>query len=485
MKGGHEPYHLLLIEDDEDIQRSLHRFFEIHNFEVRSVSTGRDARKLLNAYPPDIVVCDWKLPDLTGDQLLADVMATNPNTVFILMTGYADVGIAVESLKGGAFYYVTKPFSFDKMLEIIQNGIVEKLFYRDMLRDHDLVEELPRGQALIGKSPHIQKIKNLIHLVKNYNTTVLITGETGTGKELVARAIHHWGKRNIHPILSINCGAIPDDLLEDELFGHVKGAYTGASFGRKGYFEQADKGSLFLDEIGNMGPGIQQKLLRVLQEHTITPLGTTRSVEVDVRIIAATNADLIRLVQEGKFREDLYYRLNVFPINVPPLRERQEDIPFLAQYFVAELARREGVPMKRISNECLERLCIYSWPGNIRELRNSVEYALIVSGSEKIIEISHFNLPGMTPSADSIPVRVEGAVAQVAAREAVPIPDLPDFSEGVDFTAVVQDLEKQLLLEGLNRSGWNKQKAAKLLNMKRTTLVEKLKRLNLDSGKDS
>lgn len=467
MKGS---YNLLIIEDDEAIRRPLQKYLEIHQFRVFEAGDCQTARDVLRRHHIDVVVSDWKLPDGLGSDLLAEVMTRDPNSVFILMTGYADINVAVESLRGGAFHYITKPISFNKLLEIIKAGIIEKLFYKDLFREYSESGELPEESAILGSSSPIQNVKNLIHLVKNLTTTVLINGETGTGKELVARAIHYGGKRKDKPYLCINCAAIPGDLLEDELFGHVKGAYTGAAQSRQGYFEKADGGSLFLDEIGNMSTSVQQKLLRVLQDRKITPLGTTNTLEVDVRIVAATNADLVKMVQEGAFREDLYYRLNVFPIQLPPLRERKDDIPILAQHFIAEFAKREGIPVKRICDACLQKLMQYPWYGNVRELRNAVEYAMIVSGHEKSIEFHHFNFPECR--------RPEPYPEN---SESFSVPVVPEVDEGVDFSAVVQEVEKKLLLDGLKMAGGNKQKAAQLLRMKRTTLVEKLKRLNLES----
>ncbi len=464
-------YTVLIVEDNAPLLRSLKKYFETFSFRVLTAEDVGSAIQIIQKTPLDIIVSDWRLPDRTGSDILAMAMERDPNMVFILMTGYAEVEVAVDCLRNGAYHYITKPFTLDSLLEIVKAGIVEKLFFRDIYRNHIHTEDLPSNCPIIGQSPPILKIKNLIHMVKDLATTVLITGETGTGKELVARAIHYSGRRKEKPLLCINCGAIPDDLLEEELFGHVKGAYTGATQSRKGYFEMADGGSIFLDEIGNMGHRIQQKLLRVLEERRITPLGTTRSVDVDVRIIAATNSDLVKMVERGSFREDLYYRLKVFPVELPPLRDRREDIPILAQYFAGQMAEREGIPAKRISDNCLARLSRYDWPGNIRELRNAVEYAMIVSGREKVIEIAHFNIPGVSPTPEEAP----------ALEDELALPTVVNLDEGVDFSAIVQGVERKLLLEGLRQAGGNKQKAAKLLNMKRTTLVEKLKRLDVDN----
>ena len=338
--------------------------------------------------------------------------------------------------------------------------------------------------TLVGESSGMSQVRHLISLVKDYNSTVFISGETGTGKELVARAIHFGSRRAKGPFLCINCAAIPNDLLEDELFGHVKGAFTGALQSRKGYFEQAHGGTLFLDEIGNMGHGIQQKLLRALQDRQVTPLGSSRSIPVDVRIVTATNADLLKLVEEKKFRDDLYYRLNVFPIRIPSLRERHEDVPLLVSHFLKVISSQEGIPGKSISEECIKRLVDHPWPGNIRQLRNAVEYAMIMSGRSQVIDSRHFRILGFTqeePLDAPRPV-ADSSFAPEEPPASAPMSEVGE--DGVDFCAVVQQVERNLLLSGLKKTGGNKQRAAQLLKMKRTTLVEKMKRLNLETGEE-
>jgi len=319
---------------------------------------------------------------------------------------------------------------------------------------------------LKGSSASMQNIYRLIAAVANKPSTVLIQGETGTGKELIARAIHYGSQRKDHPMVSVNCGAIPSNLLEDELFGHVKGAFTNAHQHRIGRFEQANQGTLFLDEISNMPMELQVKLLRVLQEREFEKVGSTKTIKVDVRILAATNADLLESVSKGNFREDLYYRLNVIPIQIPPLRQRRDDIPELVTHFTRKYCSDQQLPLKRISNNAIKYLMAYEWPGNIRQLQNSVEMAVALSGERPMLDLEDF------PVVSGLSV------------ESTPYPNLEIPDDGIPFNTMISDLEKRLILQSLQVSGGNKKKAASLLHLKRTTFVEKLKRMGMDSSDD-
>ncbi len=318
-------------------------------------------------------------------------------------------------------------------------------------------------QLLIGNSPEIRRISHIIRLVTSRRATVLITGETGTGKEVVARALHVAGNRRRAAMVSVNCSALPENLLEAELFGHVKGAFTGAVHSRIGRFEQAQGGTLFLDEIGDMPLELQAKLLRVLQEREFQWLGSSETVRLEIRVVAATNCDLARRVEEGRFREDLYYRLNVVPVHVPPLRDRREDIPLLAGHFITKICRLEAIPLKTIKEDALEKLAGYDWPGNVRQLENAVEMAVALSGDRLLLEISDFSLP-------------ESGLARLAVRSATPVIALPD--EGLDFEETLAEIERSILDQALRRTGGNKKAAADMLRLKRTTLSAKIRTLH-------
>jgi len=324
--------------------------------------------------------------------------------------------------------------------------------------------------SLVGLSAPMQAIYKRISIVANKTSTVLIEGETGTGKELIAKAIHYNSPRKDHPLVSVNCGAIPSNLLEDELFGHVKGAFTGAHQHRIGRFEQANHGTLFLDEVSSMPMDLQVKLLRVLQEREFQRVGSTANVKVDVRIVAATNGDLLTAVEKGEFRSDLYYRLNVIPIDVPPLRERRDDIPLLARHFIRKLCAEQKVPLKNISDEALQCLMNHDWPGNVRQLENIVEMAVTLSDDRELLDMSDFP-----------------AICRPARTAADPISEIEFPDGGVNFNTVVSNLEKRLILQSLEVARGNKKKAATLLRLKRTTFVEKLRRMGVDpeDGSDS
>ena len=328
-------------------------------------------------------------------------------------------------------------------------------------------EEKYHFPGLVGSSASMRAIYKRISIVANKTSTVLIEGETGTGKELIARAIHFNSQRKDHPLVSVNCGAIPSNLLEDELFGHVKGAFTGAHQLRIGRFEQAHRGTLFLDEVSSMPMDLQVKLLRVLQEREFQRVGSAANVRVDVRIVAATNGNLLAAVEKGEFRNDLYYRLNVIPINIPPLRERRDDIPLLTRHFISKFCAEQNVPLKTISDEALQCLACYDWPGNVRQLENTLEMAVTLSDYRELLDMEDF------------------PVISKSAKPAVPVSEIEFPNDGVNFNTIVSDLEKRLILQSLEVARGNKKKAANLLRLKRTTFVEKLRRMGVDDGDGS
>ena len=379
------------------------------------------------------------------------------------MTGFGNIQSAVEAIRKGAFDYLPKPFQLDELVMRVEKGLQEQQLKSEnqMLRGE--LQEKYHFSNLVGNSAAMQTIYRLIGVVAQKTSTILIAGETGTGKELIARAIHYSGPRKDQPLVSVNCGAIPSNLLEDELFGHVKGAFTNAHQHRIGRFEQANHGTLFLDEVSSMPMDLQVKLLRVLQEREFQRVGSATTIKVDVRIIAATNGDLLEAVEKGEFRGDLYYRLNVIPIQVPPLRQRPDDVPPLIAHFTKKYCTEQQLQLKRVSHEAMKSLMAYEWPGNVRQLENSVEMAVSLSGDRNLLDLEDFPVVSShSPSAEQF--------------QSIDIPD-----DGIHFNTMVSDLEKRLILQSLAVARGNKKRAASLLHLKRTTFVEKLRRMGMES----
>jgi DNA-binding NtrC family response regulator len=418
---------------------------------------------MLRKYPYNVIITDLRLPGITGEGILEEALGLFPETIVILMTGYGNIQSAVEAIRKGAYDYLPKPFQLDELVMRVEKGLQEQQLKSENSLLRGELQEKYHFSHLVGSSSAMQNIYRLIGVVSQKTSTVLIEGETGTGKELIARAIHYSGPRKDQPLVSVNCGAIPANLLEDELFGHVKGAFTSAHQHRIGRFEQANHGTLFLDEVSSMPMDLQVKLLRVIQEREFQRVGSASTVKVDVRIVAATNGNLQEAVDRGDFREDLYYRLNVIPINVPPLRERREDIPLLVAHFAKRYCAEQQLPLKRVSHEAIKYLMNFEWPGNIRQLQNSVEMAVTLSGDRDLLDLQDFPVVARQAPAKTQP-------------EALEIPD-----DGIHFNTVVSDLEKRLILQSLQVSGGNKKKAATLLHLKRTTFVEKLRRMGVDA----
>jgi DNA-binding NtrC family response regulator len=377
---------ILLVDDETKILNALAGALREDGHEVVATSNPREAQKLLARRLFDLLIVDNLMPELTGLDLIRE-LAANPDgerPQILLMTAHATVESAIEAMKLGALDYLQKPFEIDELLVLVRRALDHQRLHthhRYLLSERD--EEFSH-YGIVGRSRRIQEVIRTAELVAQSKSTVLITGETGTGKELVARAIHDRSAQREMALIKVNCAAIPETLLESELFGHVRGAFTGAATNKKGKFALADGGSIFLDEIGTMSPALQAKLLRVLQEREFEPLGAERSQKVDVRVIAATNRDIRQMVADGKFQEDLYYRLNVIPISIPPLRERKEDIPILVEHFIRKHAQRAGKRAEGIDDEALATLYAYDWPGNVRELENTIERAVVLSASPKI-----------------------------------------------------------------------------------------------------
>ena len=449
---------VLIVEDDAGLCESLAAALRELSFEVETAPDGLQAVQKIKESVYDILLTDLRLPGLNGEEVLRQAKALYPDLIVMVSTGYGDLRNAVNMMKLGAADYIQKPFLKDELIVRIEKAIEQRQWRWQSRAAKEETNGSDWGD-LIGKGPAMARVKELAAGAAPMRTTVLIQGETGTGKELVARAIHHGSPRKDYPLVSVNCAAIPATLMEDEFFGHEKGAFTDAQQVRVGRFEQANRGTLFLDEIGTMPLELQGKLLRVLQERECQRIGGTQTIRLDVRIIAATNTKLDERVQSGAFREDLYYRLNVFAIVLPPLRERREDIPLLAAHLLEKICAGEGLAQKQIAQEALKGLVAYDWPGNVRQLENALEMALILGGEREYL------LPEDFPAVCRRP----------ASSESLPRVEIPD--EGADFNLLVSRFEKALILEGLRRSDGKRSRAAALLNMKRTTLLEKLKKL--------
>jgi DNA-binding NtrC family response regulator len=425
-------------------------------FAVTQATDGESALRALEKFAFDVIISDLRLPGVDGRQVIDAAIARYPDIVAIVVTGYGTVKDAVEVIKAGAADFIAKPFQFDELMHVLTNALEQKRLKSENAYLHQQLDERFGLGSMIGKSAAMRALFQLVETVAPTTATIMITGETGTGKEMVARAIHQTSPRHRERFVAINVSAIPETLLDAELFGHVRGAFTGAVAMRQGRLEQADKGTLFLDEVGTMPMPLQMKLLRVLQEREFERLGDTRTIKVDVRIVAATNADLSKMVKEGSFREDLYYRLNVIHVQLAPLRERPEDIPLLVRRFIEKLSK-EPVTIT-VSQEAMRRLMSFAWPGNVRQLENAVERALALLGSRRQIEVTDLP-PDLQTAAD---------------ESTKPTLDLPE--QGVDLPALVSRIEQDMIGRALARTENNKGAAARLLGLKRTTLVEKLKR---------
>ncbi len=455
--------HLLLVDDEESLRSVVAERLTDHGFEVVQAADGESALKALDGFAFDVIVSDLRLPGVDGRQVIDAALTRYPGIVAIVVTGYGTVKDAVDIIKRGAADFISKPFQFDELMHVLTNALEQKRLKSENAYLHQQLDERFGLGSMVGKSAPMRALFQLIETVAPTTATILISGETGTGKEMVARAIHQTSPRQRERFVAINVSAIPETLLDAELFGHARGAFTGAVAMRQGRLEQADKGTLFLDEVGTMPMALQMKMLRVLQEREFERIGENRTIKVDVRIVAATNADLLKMVKEGTFREDLYYRLNVIAVHLTPLRERPEDIPPLVQNFLTKYSSgdkpSELSAAITVSQEAMRRLMAHSWPGNVRQLENAIERALAMLGSRTQIELADLP-PDLQP---------------VEQDTVTPSLDLPE--KGIDLPALISEIEKDLIERALTRTAQNRGAAARLLGLKRTTLVEKLKRM--------
>lgn len=457
MSAGMPP-RVLIVEDEEKLRRVLSLHLESQGFEVLSAASAEEALRL--APQAQLVVTDLRLPGMGGLELLEALQRLNARLPVVVMTAFSSVETAVEAMKKGAADFLPKPFSLDHLDTVLRKALEVQQVREENARLREELGRRYRLENIIGMGPKMQEIFAAVLRVAPTRTTVLLCGESGVGKDLIARAIHFHSPRAAHPFVKINCTAIPENLMESELFGYEKGAYTGAVASRPGKFEQADKGTVFLDEIGDVPPSVQVKLLRVLQDRELERLGSNHTRQIDVRVIAATNVDLRRALEEGNFREDLYYRLNVFPLTIPPLRERREDIPLLAEHFLRRFAAETGSPLREISPEAMRVLVEYDWPGNVRELENVIERSLLYADGTVLLR-EHIRL-------DYAPRRL-GTGAQGAAANGF----LP---EGL----TLDQYEQQLIREALRRAGGNKSQAARLLGLSRNALRYRLSQMGIE-----
>jgi DNA-binding NtrC family response regulator len=447
--------HLLLVDDEEALRSVVAERLRDSGYDVTEAPDGEAAVKALEGFAFDVIVSDLRLPGLDGRAVIETALTRYPSILAIVVTGYGTVKDAVDMTKMGVADFIAKPFQFDELMHVLNSALEQRRLQTENAYLHQQLDERFGLGAMIGKSAPMRALFQLIETVAPTAATILITGETGTGKEMVARAIHQTSPRHRGRFIAINVSAIPETLLDAELFGHVRGAFTGAVAMRQGRLEQANGGTLFLDEVGTMPMALQMKMLRVLQEREFERIGDTRSIKVDVRIVAATNADLSKMVKEGTFREDLYYRLNVIPVHLAPLRERIEDIPLLVQTFIKKFAAERDIT---VAQDAMRRLMAYAWPGNVRQLENAIERAIAMSGGRTQIDVG------------DLPVDLQ-ATGEPATKPSL---DLP--TEGLDLPAFVAQIEKDMIDRALVRTGQNKGAAARMLGLKRTTLVEKLKR---------
>jgi DNA-binding NtrC family response regulator len=449
--------HVLIVEDEEIVRQLLTGLLREEGYAVDAVATGEDALKALDRELYDLVLLDLNLPGMHGMNVLSAAPALQTDAEFIVMTAFGSVDNAVEAMKLGAFDYVNKPFRTEELLLTLERALQQTALRREVAQLRRHAADGVRAR-IVGRSPAMERMFDLVERVAPTRATVLITGETGTGKELVARAIHELSDRARKPFVPINCSALPETLLESELFGHTKGSFTGAIANKRGLFEEASGGTLFLDEISTIPPSTQVKLLRVLQERKLHRVGGSQPVTVDFRLLAATNLDLGEEVRTGRFREDLFYRLNVFPVRVPSLRERQGDIPLLANFFRLRFAQENGVPAPEIAADTMKRLMEYGWPGNVRELENYIERAVIMySGARSI--------PFEAPAGDV--ERSEQNLVDSARRE----------------RWTMERLEKEYILDVLQQTDGHRGHAAEILGIDRRTLYRKLKQYARESGR--
>ena len=449
------PSRILVVDDEPGIRQALGQLLEYEGYEVRTATGGTDGIAEYEKFRPHLVFLDVKMAGLDGLEVLKRLRKLDGNATVVMISGHATIQTAVEATQLGAYDILEKPLDTDRVLVLLRNALEQRTLSEENERLRSTIES---RYEIVGRTYAIRALLERIEKVAGTPARVLITGENGTGKELVARAVHRGSTRAKKPFIEVNCAAIPSELIESELFGHVKGSFTGAIADRAGKFEQADQGTLFLDEIGDMSLAAQAKVLRVLQDGVVTRIGGSKTIQVDVRVLAATNKDVEEEIAAGRFREDLYYRLNVVPITVPPLRERREDIEMLVVHFLRQLAARDGLPMRRITDDALRGLAALDWPGNVRELRNTVERLVILASG---------------------PTIGENDVQRLVGRRAVEPAALGGLVDCDTFEEFKNAAERAFLLAKLRTFDWNVSETARALDMPRSNLYKKIERYGL------
>ena len=452
---------VLIIDDEAAIRESLETLLAIEGYNVEAARSAEEGLAMLAASPRDLVLLDFALPDRNGIEVLEEIRDRDPGLPVIMITAYGTVENAVKAIQAGATNFIQKPWDNEKLLADVRASISRLRMEEENRQLKRALKQRYSFENIVGKSEAMLKVFDLVAQVAPSRSTVLIQGESGTGKELIAKAIHANSPRKDGPFVPVNTGSMPTELLESTLFGHVKGAFTSAIASKKGLFEIANKGTLFLDEIGTMGIDTQAKILRVLQDRKFMHLGGVQEVQVDVRIIAATNVDLKQLVKEGKFREDLYYRLNVISVNLPPLRSRMEDVPLLVNHFLTRFSEENGLPTRHFTAEAMRPLLNYAWPGNVRELENVIERAVVLSSGTNI-------------GIDLLPESILGDNS---------MPVLTEDSSNASLFDIMEDCERRVIVTMLEKCGWNQTEAAERFRIPLSTLNQKIKRLNIEVRK--
>jgi DNA-binding NtrC family response regulator len=451
---------ILIVDDEEKIRKVLTRLLEDEDYRVKSVENGQKAIAILPSYRPDIILMDQNMPGLNGIDALVTIKEKNSSSIVIIITAHGEVSLAVDAIKKGAYDYLEKPFDNDKLLLLIKRAIDHHRLTAEISDLKQKLTEQKSFESVIGTDEKMKKVIEQAKCVADTDTSVLIQGESGVGKEVIANAIHQISRRREEPFVAVNCGAIPLSLIESELFGHEKGSFTDAKETKPGKFEQANGGTLFLDELGELPLDAQVKLLRVLEDKKVTRVGGIKPIAIDVRILSATNKNLEERVQKSTFRLDLYYRLNIFPIQIPPLRERREDIPLFIEHFINKFNRELGLHVKNVSKQAVDQLLNYNWPGNIRDLQNAIQSAMIQCKEGTI-------------TSEYLPMRIKGYAGIDGATF--------DFDSGFDknLKSINSKLEKELIIEALSKCNYNRTSAANLLKISRKTLFNKMKQYNL------
>jgi len=447
---------ILIIDDDTSLRRVLEYNLQEAGYAVGTAASGEEGLRLFNEVSPALVITDMKMPGMDGMQVLKTIKEKSPETLVIMVTAFGTVDIAVEAMKAGAYDYITKPFNRDELRLTVARALEMNGLATENKKLKSELADRADLSAMVGSSAAMERVFQVVRKVADTEASVLITGESGTGKELVARSIHAGSSRKVGPFVAINCAAIPRDLLESELFGHVKGAFTGAIKDKTGKFALADGGTLFLDEVGELPLELQPKLLRALQERTVEPVGGSKELKIDVRVVAATNLDIEKAIAEGTFREDLFYRLAVIPLHLPPLRQRRDDIPLLLRHFCA----KHKAATVTFDKQTLTLLANYGWPGNVRELENLVERLLIMRGGDTITAVD-------------LPEKISKGGTSAAAASLSGVINLPD--EGYSL----EQLEREVVVQALERNGWNQTAAARFLSIPRHTLIYRMEKYEI------